>query len=126
MKIIRSHIISKLLCLVMALHVFNCSVDMPDAQPDYIAENLSINDMESVVEILLEEVLNIKDAIAEHDEPDQDLPLEVKLSKSFYFQNLYTCEVLLIEMDGKIIPPSYNEIFFKEYIADITPPPPKV
>lgn len=125
MKLIRNHIISKALCVLMAFHIFNCSVDMPDAQPDSIAEDLSFNDMESVVEIVLEECLNIKDAVAEHDEPDDDLPMDVKLAKSFYFQNSYPGFLISIEKNIENSVPSYKEIFFNEYITDILSPPPQ-
>jgi len=55
----------------MALYLLNISVDAPDAFPN-AAENLNYNDMESVVEILLEQVLSIEDAVPEHDDPDRD------------------------------------------------------
>lgn len=45
---------------------------MPDKNPDHIPEDLNINDIESVVELILENGLGINDAIAEHDEADSD------------------------------------------------------
>lgn len=72
MKFFRSNIISRIFCILMAIHIFNLSVDTKDAAPDCIAEDLSINDQETVVEIVLEKVLGIDNAIAEQDEPDQE------------------------------------------------------
>ena len=72
MKFFRSNIISRIFCILMAIHIFNLSVDTKDVAPDCIAEDLSINDQETVVEIVLEKVLGIDNAIAEQDEPDQE------------------------------------------------------
>lgn len=72
MKFFRNNIISRVFCFLMALHIMNLSVDTKDAAPDYIAEDLSINDQESVVELVLEKVMGIENAIQEQDEPDQD------------------------------------------------------
>lgn len=54
------------------MHILNLSVDTKDAEPDYIAENLSFNDQETIVELVLEKVLGIENAIAEQDEPDPE------------------------------------------------------
>jgi hypothetical protein len=56
----------------MAVHIFNLSVDTKDAAPDSIAEDLSFNDQETILELLLEKVIGIDNAIAEQDEPDQE------------------------------------------------------
>jgi hypothetical protein len=68
MNTLRHHIAFRFLWLSLALIIFNCSIAPPDAQPDGEAEDLSINEMESVVEVLLEEVMGIENAIPEHDE----------------------------------------------------------
>jgi hypothetical protein len=47
-------------------------VDTPDPQPENVPEDLTYNDMESVVEIVLEQVLDINNAIAEKDDTDTD------------------------------------------------------
>jgi hypothetical protein len=54
MNFFRKTIISRIFCILMAVHIFNLSVDTKDAAPDCIAEDLSINDQETVVEIVLE------------------------------------------------------------------------
>jgi hypothetical protein len=125
MKSIRNHIIGRLLCLLMALHVFNCSVDMPDAQQDDVAEDLFINDMESVIEIVLEQGVGIKDAIAEHDEPDDQSPTNIKPSLEFCS---YHSPGVNITLKKDILPDNlilYKKTFIKEYITEIIPPPPK-
>lgn len=72
----------RLFCLLMALHVLNFSVNPPD-QHTYITasgavrEDLSVNEMESVTEWVLEHVFGID--VAEHDELDH----EGRITKSF-------------------------------------------
>ena len=56
----------------MALYLFNLSADAPDQAPDYIPEDLSINDQESFVEIFLERILGFSSAIPEYDEDDHE------------------------------------------------------
>lgn len=55
---------------------------MPDPNSDDQEEDLSINDQETVVELVLEKFLGYEDAIEEHDEKgDEDQNLE--LAKEF-------------------------------------------
>jgi hypothetical protein len=72
MKFFRNNIISRIFCFLMAIHIFNLSVDTKDAAPDSIAEDLSFNDQETIVELLLEKVIGIDNAISEQDEPDEE------------------------------------------------------
>ena len=87
MKFIRTHIISKLLAFLFALHIFNMSVDPPDINPDYILEDHSVNEMESITEIICEQVLHLENFFPEHDEHDNDdhgSPVGHHLVLSFY------------------------------------------
>lgn len=56
----------------MAVYLFNISVDTADPSPDYLPEDLSINDQESFVELILEKVLGYENAIKEYDDPDAE------------------------------------------------------
>jgi hypothetical protein len=126
MNFLRNHIISRFLCFVFALHIFNVSIDTPDAQPDYIAEDLSINDIESVVEFVLEDVLQINNAIAEYDESDNDDKpgFEAKKTVSFYpsIQFNFLIQAPLNYTNAET---PYNKALPSDYISDIVPPPPK-
>jgi hypothetical protein len=62
----------RFLWFVMAVHIFNCSVDNPDQFPNSVPEDLSFNEMESVLEIILEQLCGIEDAISEYDENDAE------------------------------------------------------
>jgi hypothetical protein len=68
----------------MALYLFNFSIDTRDAHPDHIAEDLNHNDIESVFEFSMECLLGIHNAVAEHDERDQDHAGSFDFSKIFY------------------------------------------
>ncbi len=60
------------LAFLLAIYLLNFSVDSRDMHPDHVAEDLSLNDIESVVEFALEVVFGIEGAVGEHDENDQD------------------------------------------------------
>lgn len=56
----------------MALYLLNISVDAPDQLPGHFPEDLSFNDQESIVELVVEKLLGFENAIAEHDDHDAE------------------------------------------------------
>ncbi len=54
----------------MGLYIFNLSADTTDPESQHIAEDLTINDQESMVEVLVETILGFEDAFEEFDDPD--------------------------------------------------------
>jgi len=56
----------------MGLYLLNISVDTADFNPEYIPEDLSINDQESIIEIIVESVLGYENAIKEYDDHDTE------------------------------------------------------
>jgi len=127
MKFIREHIIFRCLWFVLALHIFNCSADTPDPQPESVPEDLSYNDMESIVEIVLEEVLDIDNAIAETDDTDTDgdngLNLKKGLDFSYHQSALKTlfCNTSILVCKHAL----YKEKYSEQFHPELTPPPPK-
>ena len=65
----------------MALYLLNISVDSHDLNPEPLAINLSINEQESIVEIVVEQILGFENAIAENDDHDQQQHKTKKNSK---------------------------------------------
>jgi len=57
---------------LLALYTLNFSIDSRDAFPDGVAEDLAINDIESLYEFVLEGLAGIDNAVEEHEEHDQD------------------------------------------------------
>jgi hypothetical protein len=125
MKVFRRHIVFRIICCLLAVHIFNISVDMPDANPDDVAEDLTINDQETIVELVLEKCIGIEDAIAEHDEPG-DESQNFEMTKEF---QLYTHDRPLISFSRSYIELdiliSEKIIRLPSIVSDIVPPPPK-
>jgi hypothetical protein len=109
----------------MAFHVFNISVDMPDAQPDYLPEDLTINDMESVIEIVLEKCLGIENAVVERDETGDEsetiqLLKEFQLCCTTFPELQFSNPVIVLALTN-----GYQERGYFQYFKEINPPPPK-
>ncbi len=56
----------------MGLYLLNISVDTADPNPEHIPEDLSFNDQESIIEIVLEKVLGFENIIEEYDDYDTE------------------------------------------------------
>lgn len=69
---IRNSVFTKILWGLMGLYLLNISVDTADPNPKHIPEDLSINDQESIIEIVLEKVLGYENAIKEYDDNDSE------------------------------------------------------
>lgn len=127
MIFIREHIVFRFLCLVMALNILNYSVDTPDAQAENIPEDLSFNDMESIVEIILEQLLGFDNAIAEIDENDSDESTGITIKKGLdfysYQQTAFSFSVFntMFNCKNGLFTDQYSEQFHPE----VVPPPPK-
>lgn len=62
----------KLVWGFMGLYLLNISVDTADPNPNHVPEDLSINDQESIVELVVEKVFGMEDAIPEYDDHDTE------------------------------------------------------
>lgn len=69
---LRNTVALRLLWFLLAIYFFNISIDFADPEPNYIVEDLSFNDQESIVEFVLEKVLGFEDAIQEYDDNDSE------------------------------------------------------
>lgn len=111
----------------MGLYLLNISVDTADPNPDHIPEDLSFNDQESIVEIIVEQVLGYENAIKEYDDPDSEDHNKKDTVKIDFlvhqtnanqdFQNQFTKKnKLYIDYKARL----------KNVIKEIDSPPPKV
>ena len=110
----------------MAMHIINCSVDAPDMQLNAIAESDSYNDMESIVEIVLEKVLEIENAIPEHDESDDEAKGTNEFKKDYKLLAFLPLKNVLTENNANpdLEHVSFSYCFEEQYIpGDLTPPP---
>ena len=69
---IRNSVTIKALWGLMGLYLLNISVDTADPNPEHIPEDLSFNDQESIIEIVLEKVLGFENIIEEYDDYDPE------------------------------------------------------
>jgi hypothetical protein len=125
MKFFQEHIIFRFLWVVLALHILNFSVDTPDLQIDHVSEDLSYNDMESVIEIFLEQVLDIDNAIAEHDEQDNDDgKINLNTGIDFFIQNF---AMTLADINCYLLNnhSQYTENFYQQFASELNSPPPE-
>lgn len=110
-----------------ALYLLNISVDAADPYPEHIAEDLSINELESLVEVLLEQVLGFEDIIKEYDDPDHQEHNQKKLGKwqlSPPFEAAPICWTAPDCSSGK--PDLAYLLRYSSGFASIHAPPPKV
>lgn len=117
-------LVSRVTSFILALYVLNFSVDTRDNQPNWVGEDLSHNDIESFVELALEVVLDVENAVPEHEEQDDDD------GSSFEFKK-FCCMPLLSSIIGythtrqvKNFTP-YTEAVVNIYL-EINSPPPEV
>ncbi|MFZ9300644.1 MAG: hypothetical protein ACO23V_06680 [Chitinophagaceae bacterium] len=128
MHVVRNHIAFKIFWLLMAFHILNISVDAPDPQPNTIPEDLNYNDMESIVEVVLEQAFELDNFIAEHDENDSD-DLGDSAIKKNEVNNFYSNSLQPLSWSLTTHTKSFLSLYIKRYINTYSPqiilPPPK-
>lgn len=72
LSIIRSSLASRLALWFLLLLLLNLSIDPPDSRPAHIAEDLTVNEIESILELVLEEVCAMESSVPESDESDEE------------------------------------------------------
>src|SRR5215211_2214802 len=95
MQLLRRHIVFRLFWGLLAMHILNLSIDAPDIRPDYIPEDLSYNDIESMTEFVLEDVFDIANAMSEQDEHDDQDGNSMETKKLLYHHTYVTLIGLL-------------------------------
>jgi hypothetical protein len=127
MQAFKKSLVFRIFWLFMAIHIFNLSVDSRDARPYYEPEDLSINDLESVAEILLEQVLNINNAFAEHDESDCEDGGSIEIKKEILICNKFRFECIrFFKYNLRLMySANYLEQYSSQFHPEIVPPPPK-
>lgn len=63
---------NQLVLSFLALLIFNLSIDVKDNTRFSLPEDLSFNDQESVIELIVEQWFGVENAFIEYDEPDQE------------------------------------------------------
>ncbi|WP_460971800.1 hypothetical protein [Spirosoma migulaei] len=123
--------IYRFLCLLMALHVINLSVDVRDTVlltgcAVAYHEDLSINKIESIGELLLEECFGLENAFPEHDDPDDESEL-TELEQDYDFNPLFVFAPILAPVQYLFtasVP--FRSEFVPAHVQEIVAPPPQV
>jgi len=107
--------------------MLNLSIDVTDNISSSTSNNLSLNDQESIIEVVLEKVLGFENVITEKDTSDTDKSFALKKHKILEY-------IITIKLQSKIffelaIPAKTNTIYkfpyFKDPSLSILYPPPK-
>ncbi len=118
----RQSVCRKVVCVFFAVQLLNMSIDPVDVEPFGMAEDLSINDIESLVELVLEEIIGIENCVAESDERDTD-SVKCKVIFSFIitpqepFRNNQLNAIKVTHI------PQEENFFVSTILEEVTPPP---
>lgn len=124
MRYFQNHI-CRLIAFVIALQIFNMSIDSPSAQMPANAANADdFNYIDTYVEYIAEVILKYDNAIPESKDRQQK---ELQMQKQFElaFQKI---EPITISFFEKIIKKrfiNFSDKYAYQFIKEINPPPPK-
>lgn len=124
---IRNSVFTKILWGLMGLYLLNISVDPADPYSNYISEDLSINDQESIVEIVLEQILGYENIIKEYDDNDTE---DHNTKTNFKIDLVIGCAIYC-ETHNELVKGAtqiflFINTFFITAIYQIDTPPPQI
>lgn len=127
MKLIRENRLLKYFWFIMACIILNSSIDVPDIYEQFVPEDLTYNDIETIVELVLEDVLGIENAICEQDDVDADDGYNFSTKKVidiYIFIELKQLFLITANNNNNNESFGYIESFIIPFYPDILPPPP--
>ncbi len=122
MQILRTNFLRTIISSIVALQLINISIDPPDAHCG--PEDLTVNDIESCLEFLLEVVLDQGNAIGEVDDQDDESGQPTNALTLFALEIPWTISeqsVALVKEENS----TYTELFVPNFCLPILGPPPK-
>jgi hypothetical protein len=125
LKMARNTTFVRLVWGFMAIFLFNISADTDDFSPHSLNEDLSVNDQESFIEVIVEQVLGFEDAIAEDNnaDPQHFVIKKGNYSKLQYFSHDSAIEFPMAETELAGIPINYNATLSDGHLQLELPPP---
>jgi len=128
MRYLKNHIGNHVLCLLMAMHILNFSIDNPHTLFEHNKVQADFDEVDSVVELVLEEVLNVENAIPEHHTKS---PLHHKFSaKKLVWMYKYTSPVIfkkqvVVQYNPDAYKSSFHstQIYSSPFLSLFSPPP---
>lgn len=118
-------ILTQLACMLLFVQIINMSTDIRPPMNKYTGQrNLSFNNIDSMVEYILEDVMNLGNVIKETNNPYRNLNIQAfqTFSPTFTSDYFNYCDDAVLNGD---LLPRYIISFKSEFIRDIIPPPPK-
>ena len=111
---------------LIALYMLNICVDSPDLFPNQ-PENLNINDQESVIELVIEQVLDLGDVIPEYDDNDTEEHTSSKTSVNL--DHFIVDKSSIVFQQDFSLQKKQNTLFplanFRNLSLEVDAPPPK-
>ena len=129
MSVFRSSKLLRLISLALIVVVLNVSIDPPDLLKNLdndiaLEEDTSINEMESISEVVLEQVLDLDNAIPETDDEETETYLKkVEIFQSNYVLVCPSMPIISIVSQEKTC--SFGSLFIKQASLKTLSPPPK-
>lgn len=128
MRFLRSSIfLHQLLSLILVITILNVSIDPPDLLKNLdndiaLEEDVSVNEMESISEVVLEKVLDLHNAVPETDDEDAETLLKkVEISEHYYTLAVPEAQVTLLPYPSQhSITPQFTE----QISLNVSSPPP--
>jgi hypothetical protein len=126
LKTLRESSFTNVFWSVFSLYLFNLSADNPDANSRHHMEDLSINDQESIVELIVEQVMGFGDAFEEYEDPDgDDQKSKISFKIDFFTEKISNLDSKQI----RIITKNYRSADLQAHIlkgfGQLSTPPPK-
>lgn len=117
----------KFFCAFMSLYLLNCSVDTSDFNSNFTIENLSVNDQESIIELVVEKVLGYQNAIPEIDDCDSDNHIIIKknIALDYFTLPSFTINITQIEYELKAKKTCFSNCYPSKTYFEIHSPPPE-
>lgn len=124
-------LLHQLMGLLMALHVINVSIDAPGPYdvPTYFGQqhkDLSINEIESFSELLLEECLGLDDAFPEHDDTTNNHSGVASAEQDYFFPQPFVFSAPPISywyLSRQAVP--FKPAHAPMHVPEISSPPPQ-
>ncbi len=113
--------------ILLSINILNCSIDSPDHLPLNISEDLTYNDMESILEIVMEKVLDCDNFFVEYDENDESESEQFPFLEDIDFYtpfDLYPFQFADVNT-SPIKHAGYKETYSSQFHPELVPPPPK-
>lgn len=124
---IKNSVFTKFLWGFMGIYLLNISVDVADLNPNHISEHLSINDQESIVEIMIEKILGYEDAIQEFDDPDtEDHTSKVQFKIDLFAQSIADSGIKWSLFETTKQEGYFYDSFLTIGFRNLDTPPPKI